>query len=318
MSVPHRVLITYKLSDNQLERITDVSRDLQVFYEPAAEGAKERYPEAEILFGDIPKEILLAMPRLRWVQISTVGADRFLYPELLKSDVVLCCSRGMHKHQMAELLFGLMIGISRRLYAYHDLQKGSEWTVSLIRESDTLVGKTLGIVGLGSIGSHIAKVARGFGMNVVATKRDPVPDENVDEVLPPAQLGKLLESADHIVNVTPLTPETTRMFGEKEFRKMKSTAVFYNLGRGASVDAQALIKALENGTIKAAALDTFEEEPLPANNPLWKTKNLFITPHIGGPIPHYSHLLTEIFIDNLRRYLDGRPLGTVVDKTKGY
>ena len=155
-------------------------------------------------------------------------------------------------------------------------------------------------------------------MNIVGTKRDPVPVDSVDEVLSPSQLERLLEVSDHVVNVTPLTPETTRMFGEKEFRKMKSTAVFYNLGRGASVDTNALIKALENGTLKAAALDTFEEEPLPKNNSLWKTKNLFITPHIGGPIPQYNHLLAEIFIDNLRRYLDGRPLGTIVDKTKGY
>ena len=318
MSTQHRVLITYKTSESQLSRITNVSENLEVFYEPTPEGATKRCSEAEILFGDIPKEILAQMPRLRWAQISTVGADRFLYPELLKSDVILCCSRGMHKYQMAELLFGLMIGISRKLYSYYDLQKGQEWTTSLIRESDTLVGKTLGIVGLGSVGSHIAKTARAFGMNIVGTKRDPVPVDCVDEVLSPSQLERLLEVSDHVVNVTPLTPETTRMFGEKEFRKMKSTAVFYNLGRGASVDTNALMKALENGKLKAAALDTFEEEPLPANNPLWHTKNLYITPHIGGPIPHYSHLLTEIFIDNLRRYLDGRPLGTIVDKTKGY
>jgi len=318
MSMPHQVLITYKISDNQLSRIVNVSQDLEVHYEPTPEDAKKQFPEAEVLFGDIPKELFLQMPRLRWVQISTVGADRFLYPELLKSDVILCCSRGIHKYQMSELLFGLMIGISRKIFLYYDLQKEREWTASLVRESDVLTGKTLGIVGLGSIGSQIAKVAKSFGMKVVGTKRTPVPIENVDEVFAPSQLEKLLEISDHVVNVTPLTPETTKMFGEKEFRKMKPTAVFYNLGRGASVDTSALVSALEKGTIKGAALDTFEEEPLPKNNSLWKTKNLFITPHIGGPIPQYNHLLAEIFIDNLRRYLNGRPLGTVVDKAKGY
>jgi phosphoglycerate dehydrogenase-like enzyme len=318
MSAPHRILVTYKLSENQLARIANVSPDVEVLYEPTPEGAKKRFQEAEILFGDIPKQVLVQMPRLRWVQISTVGADLFLYPELLKSDVTLCCSRGMHKYQMTELLFGLMVGISRKLFHYYDLEKEQMWTTSLIRESETLVGKTLGIVGLGSIGSHIAKVAHAFGMKVAGTKRSPVPMENVDEVLSPSQLGRLLEVSDHVVNVSPLTSATVRMFGEKEFRRMKRTAVFYNLGRGASVDTAALIQALESGTLKAAALDTFEEEPLPADHPLWKTKNLFITPHIGGPIPQYTHLLTEIFIDNLRRYLDGRPLGTIVDKAKGY
>lgn len=313
-----QVLITYRISDTQLRSILDVSPDFHIEYHPDPAEAAKYLAEAEILFGDIPKEQFVQMPRLRWVQISTVGADRFLYPELLKSKVVLCCSRGMHKYQMAELLFGLMIGISRKLFAYYDLQKEQSWTTSLIRESDLLTGKTLGIVGLGTIGSHMAKVARGFGMLVIGTKKTPGHVDFVDEVFAPTELTVVLGRSDHVVNVTPLTPETTKMFGEREFRSMKSSAIFYNLGRGASVDSDALIKALEAGTIKAAALDTFEEEPLPTNNPLWRAKNIYITPHIGGPIPHYYNLLTEIFLENLRRHLDGRPLATVVDKVKGY
>ena len=224
----------------------------------------------------------------------------------------------MHKSQMTELLFGLMIGITRKLFLYHDLQKENEWTTALIKESDVIAGKTLGIVGLGSIGSMMAKVGKSFGMKVIGTKRTPQPVEFVDEVLAPSQMEKLLRNSDHVVNVTPLTPETTKMFGEKEFAAMKPSAVFYNFGRGASVDGDALVKALEQGRIKAAALDTFEEEPLPKNNQLWNAKNIFITPHIGGPIPHYYHLLTEIFIENLKRYLDGKPFLTAVDKAKGY
>ena len=318
MKTPHQLLITYTLTPSQLQRITEASSLVEVHYAPTAEEAKKHFSSAEILFGDIPREQFLLMPRLRWVQISTVGADRFLYPELLQSDVTLCCSRGMHKYQMTELLFGVMIGITRKLFLYHDLQKGNEWTTALIKESDVIAGKTLGIVGLGSIGSTMAKVGKSFGMRVIGTKRTPQPVEFVDEVLAPSQLEKLLNDSDHIVNVTPLTPETTKMFGEKEFAAMKPSAVFYNFGRGASVDGDALVKALEQGTIKAAALDTFEEEPLPKNNQLWNAKNIFITPHIGGPIPHYYHLLTEIFIDNLKRYLDGKPFATAVDKAKGY
>src|SRR5271169_6800729 len=170
------------------------------------------------------------MPHLRWVQISTVGADRFLYPELLQSNVTLCCSRGMHKFQVTELLFGSMIGITRKLFSYHDLQKKTEWTTALIKESDVIAGKTLGIVGLGSIGTLMAKVAHSFGMKVIGTKRTPQPVEYVDEVLAPSQLEKLLKNSDHVVNVTPLTPETTKMFGKKEFAAMKPSAVFYNFG----------------------------------------------------------------------------------------
>ncbi|MGA7159506.1 MAG: D-2-hydroxyacid dehydrogenase [Bacteroidota bacterium] len=318
MKPPQQLLITYPLTQSQLRRITEASTLVEVCYAPNIEEARGIIASTEILFGDIPKEQFLLMRRLKWVQISTVGADRFLYPELLQSDVALCCSRGMHKYQMTELLFAMMIGITRKLFLYHDLQKEAEWTAAFIKESDVITGKTLGIVGLGSIGSLMAKVAHSFGMRVIGTKRTPQPVEFVDEVLAPSQLEILLRVSDHVVNVTPLTPLTVKMFGEKEFAAMKPDAIFYNFGRGASVDADALIRALERGTIKAAALDTFEEEPLPRNNPLWNAKNVFITPHIGGPIPHYYHLLTEIFIDNLKRYLSGKPFATAVDKAKGY
>ena len=318
MQARHQLLITYSLTPNQLQKINDVSPLIEVHYHPRLDEAEKQFHSAEILFGDIPRDQFLSMPRLRWVQISTVGADRFLYPELLQSDVTLCCSRGMHKYQMTELLFGVMISIARKLYSYHDLQKDREWTGTLIRESDVIIGKTLGIAGLGSIGSTMARVGKSFGMRVIGTKRTPEPVEFVDRVMAPFQLREMLADADHVVNVTPLTPLTTKMFGEKEFAVMKPSAVFYNFGRGASVDGEALLKALEQGTIKAAALDTFEEEPLPKNNQLWSARNIFITPHIGGPIPHYYHLLTEIFIENLRLFLDGKPLSTVVDKVKGY
>ena len=313
-----QLLVTYKLSDNQLQRILELSPKLEVHYAPEPEQAKKFFPLSEILFGDIPRERFVEMPALRWVQISTVGADRFLYPEFLRSDVTLCCSRGMHKHQMTELLFGMMFGIGRSLFSYHDLQKKQEWSSALIKQANVVEGQTLGIVGLGSIGAQMAKVAKSFDMTVIGTIRSPRPVECVDEVLPPEQLERLLKRSDHVVNVTPLTPETKKMFGKRQFEMMKPTAVFYNLGRGASVDDGALIAALEEGKIKAAALDTFEEEPLPRSHPLWTAKNIFITPHVGGPVPHYNHLLTEVFLDNLRRYLDGRPLATVVDKVKGY
>lgn len=318
MSNSVQLLITYTLTENQLRRISEVSPLVDVHYAPDQSSAMKFFSSAEVLFGDIPQEQFVQMPSLRWVQISTVGADRFLYPDLLRSNVVLCCSKGMHKYQMTELLFGLMIGIVRELFSYHDFQKDGEWTSTLIKKSEVIAGKTLGIVGLGSIGSQMAKVAKSFGMNVIGVKKTPGPVECVDEVLPPSQMEKLLKNSDHVVNVTPLTPETRRLFGAKEFSMMKPSAVFYNLGRGASIDESALMEALEKGTIRAAALDVFVEEPLPKNNPLWKTKNIFITPHVGGPVPHYNHLLTEIFIDNLKRFLAGQPLATVVDKGKGY
>ena len=318
MDTPVRLLITYTLSDNQVRRIAEVSPWVEVHYVPDLSAARNFFSSAEVLFGDIPQAQFAQMPTLQWVQISTVGADRFLYPDLLQSNVILCSSKGMHKYQMTELLFGTMIGIARELFSYHDLQKEGAWTATLIKKSEVIVGKTLGIVGLGSIGSQMAKVAKSFGMNVLGIKKTPTPVEYVDEVLQPSQLERLLKNSDHIVNVTPLTPETRGLFGAREFSMMKPTAVFYNFGRGASIDEHALIAALEEGSIRAAALDVFIEEPLPGNHPFWKTKNLYITPHVGGPVPHYNHLLTEIFIDNLKRFLAGQPLATVVDKVKGY
>ncbi len=136
MNTSVQLLITYTLSDNQLRRISEVSPRVEVHYAPDQSSANKFFSSAEVLFGDIPKEQFIQMPLLRWVQISTVGADRFLYPDLLRSDVVLCCSKGMHKYQMTELLFGLMIGIARELFSYYDLQRDKEWTATLIKTSE--------------------------------------------------------------------------------------------------------------------------------------------------------------------------------------
>jgi phosphoglycerate dehydrogenase-like enzyme len=313
-----RILITYTLSSDQIDRIRKVSPRLDVRYAPEVSDAEQYFSSAEVLFGDIDRDQFIKMPNLRWIQISTVGAEKFLFPELMQSPVVLCCAKGMHKFQMTELLFGMMLGVSRKLFSYYDLQKNKEWTTSLIRQSNVLTGKTLGVIGVGSIGTQMAKVAKSFGMYVIGTKRTPVNIEWVDEMLPPSGLNTLLSRADHIVLVAPLTTDTQKMIGEKEFDLMKPTAVFYNLGRGASVDEMALIQAMEARKISAAILDVFDEEPLRKESPLWTLPNVFITPHIGGPIPHYKSLLIEIFIDNMKRFLEGKDYATAIDKRKGY
>jgi len=313
-----QILITYTLSDDQLQSVRNVSPRLDVRYVPRQSEAEEFFPSAEILFGDIDRIQYLKMPKLRWIQISTVGAERFLFPELLNSPVALCCAKGMHKFQMTELLFGTMLAVSRKLFSYYDLQKKKEWTTSLVKESDVVNGRTLGIIGVGSIGTQMAKVAKSFGMYVIGTKRTPTSIEWVDEMLPPSRLDVLLSRSDHIVLVVPLTPDTTNMIGEREFSLMKSTAVFYNLGRGASIDEKALIRSLRTKKIRAAVLDVFDAEPLPKESPLWTLPNVFVTPHVGGPIPHYKGLLTAIFIENLKRFLEGKDFATAVDKSKGY
>jgi phosphoglycerate dehydrogenase-like enzyme len=177
---------------------------------------------------------------------------------------------------------------------------------------------TLGVVGLGTIGTEIARRARTFGMNVVGVKRTSAPVEGVDQVFGPDRLGEMLSLCDFVVLVVPATAQTERMFGASEFQAMKRTAYLVNISRGSTVDEEALIQALQQGSIAGAILDVFDKEPLPAESPLWFLENVVITPHIAGYLQGYTQQVMEIFSDNLTRWRKGLPLRNVVDLERGY
>ena len=267
----------------------------------------------------LPENLLKRAPKLKWIQFVSAGIERSITPELLRSPVLVTSASGIHATPIAEYVLGAMLALLKRFPSFLTNQQARRWQRHLVAE---LRGRTVGVVGLGSIGSEVARLARAFGMTVLAARRSAirrVPGTgDVDELFPPQELPLLLAASDFVVLSLPLTPETRHVIGEEELRSMKPTSYLINISRGAVVDEAALVKALKERWIAGAALDVFEREPLPQESELWGMDNVIITPHISGTSDKYNARITELFCENLRLYLSGVPLLNLVDKERGY
>ena len=269
--------------------------------------------DAEVLYAwNFPRELLPRAKRLRWVQNMGAGVERFLIPELPKG-VALTRIAGIFGPWMAEYVLGWCLWHTQRTELFRAQQRERRW-----RQVDPLRlhGAELCIVGLGDIGRTIARAARGVGMRVSGVSQSGRKASEVDRVYRSRDLVKALASADFVVLTGPLTPATRGLIGARELASMKPSAWLVNIGRGPLVDGEALLEALSEKRIGGAILDVFDEEPLPADHPLWKLENVVITPHISGPSTPDE--IGPIFDDNLRRYLARRPLRFEVDRKRGY
>jgi phosphoglycerate dehydrogenase-like enzyme len=254
-------------------------------------------------------------PNLRWIQSISAGVEDLAFPELGTHDAVLTNAAGIYDPGLAESVLGFLLAFSARIVEDARLRAG-DWPsekIALVR------GTTALIVGAGSIGTETGRLLRSVGLRVRGVARTARPADDVFEsIVGPDGLKAELAMADHVVNVLPITPATRRMFGSSEFAAMKPAAVFVNIGRGATVDEPALIHALERGVIAGAALDVFEEEPLPAENPLWRMPGVLVSPHRAGDHEGWEGDVVALFVDNLRRFVAGEPLRNVVDVELGY
>ncbi len=281
-------------------------------------------PEADVVFGwAVNRSNFARASRLRWIQVTAAGVGSLLFPELVQSPVIVTNGRTLHANAMAEHALGVMLAFVRRLHLARDAQGQRRWIQdelwSGIHSFGELAGTTLGLVGLGSVGTAIAVRARALGVRVLAVRRHPADDPDPAE----AQWGleglpKLIEQSDWLVLAAPLTQETRGMIGASLFERMRPSAVLINLGRGPLVDESALIQALSKGKIAGAALDVFEHEPLPADSPLWRMPQVIIAPHVSGTGPRYWERAIDLFRRNLDRFIKGEPLMNVVDKRAGY
>ncbi len=281
-------------------------------------------PGAEIVFGwAVRAGNFGTASRLRWIQVTAAGVGAMLFPELVGSEVVVTNGRGIHAVAMAEHTLGVILAFVRKLHLARDEQHRKRWTQRELwadpPEFGELEGRTLGLVGLGSVGEAIAVRARALGLRVIAVRRHPRPDpEPADEQWGPERLGELLARSDFVVLADPLTPETRGLIGREALARMKPGATLVNLGRGGLVDEEALIESLRGGRIAGAALDVFRDEPLPASSPLWEMPQVIVTPHVSGLGPRYWERAVDLFARNLRAWRSGEPLVNVVDKQAGY
>lgn len=325
------VIVSTPIDEELLDRITSVSPrvrvqnvwDLSRADFRGDSSAKDELDialaDAEIVYGiRLPQDLIIRAPKLKWVHVMSAGVDRFLDDDFRRSPVILTNVSGIHATPIGEFVMEQMLMFAKNALLCFDLKQKKQWQ----RYSpSTLRGKTVGIVGLGNIGREVARLSKAFGMRVIATRRSTPRAQrtrNVDLMLSRQELPRLLTESDYVVITLPYTRETDSLFGETELKAMKPSAYLINIGRGGIIDEDVLARALNENWIAGAGLDVFATEPLPPESQLWELPNLLFSPHVSGDMEDYITHTTDIFCDNLRRYLEGKRLLNVVNKQKGY
>lgn len=331
-------LVIYPTMDApRLAKVQAAAGALQIVNADTEKQAIEEMATADAFFGKITPALLEPAGQLKWVQSPTASLEHYLFPELVSHPCVLTNMRGLFYDVIADHVFGYILMFARRLHLYLRQQIDGRWqpiggeeersTFSLgpshisgmdrahVHMSDC----TLGIIGLGSIGAEIARRGAAFSMTVRAV--DPsvttCPD-GVNQLGDMTELDDLLQASDFVVIAAPHTPDTEGMFGTREFSLMKANAFLVNIGRGAIVQLEALVQALEQGELAGAGLDVFETEPLPLEHPLWQMPNVLITPHVAACSPHIATRHLETLCHNVGQFSAGLPLINVANKEKWY
>ena len=313
-----KVLINDRLDDHHMVQIQSSVEDIDLIIPESSDDALDIMPEIDIIFGGMSRDMFKRAERLKWVQTWGAGVDGMMYAEFVHSEVILTSAKGtvgvhLSEHAMA-LLLGLTRGIARAI-------RTADWNERMpIRHASwELIDKTMGIVGLGGTGCDVAIRAHAFGMKIIAV--DPEDVEVPDCVEACWQMDRfydLLSASDIVVICCPLTEETRGIFDRMAFEKMQNHALLVNVTRGKIMDEASLVAALETGQIAGAGLDVTPQEPLPDDHPLWHMPNVIITPHTAGGSPNRQDRIVNLFCENLRRFLNGEDMLSVIDKNKGY
>lgn len=311
-----KIHIYSPLGDAQADHIRAQFPELEIVSCWGKDELEKNIAEIEVLLClRPPKDVLARAPRINWIMTVGAGVDSVLPNPGLRQECIITNARGIHAPQISEHVLGVILALALRLPVHVRNQTESVWQM---KSHMIVAGKTLAVLGLGSIGREIARKANCLGLRVIGIKKNPAPVDYVERVYGPDDLHQVLGEADFVVLVVPLTPETRGMIGKAELEAMKPEAFLINISRGAVVVEQELVEALQNGRIAGAALDVFEKEPLPPESPLWKMENVIVTPHNAGIRPDYTEAVSKLFCDNLVRYLSGEPLLNVVSREECY
>lgn len=314
------VLIGEEIGETNLARLRQAHPDLDFRYCPDPQSFLNHAAQAEIIFSKrFPPGTLAIAKQLRWIQAGTAGINHLLAAGIHNYPVTLTNARGAHGTPIAEQILAMMFAFANRLplliRAQGELRPVAQ---QAIREKFELAGQTLCVIGLGDIGGTLAQKAQLLGMRVIGVRRTATPFPGLAALYTNEQLLVALPQADHVALCLPLTKATTAILGKQELRAMKPSAYIYNVGRGASIEPNALLDALQQGWIAGAGLDVTDPEPLPADSPLWAMENVVLCQHTSGSSPYNADRITQIFLDNLARYRRGEPLSNVIDTVQGY
>jgi len=335
------VLITVPFDEELLQPLRDVSPRLELnprLVRNYTDIVPEVWADVDVLYTSHIFPPADAMPKLKWLQCHSAGADFALSQAVIAQNpkILVSTTKGIHATNMAEYALSYILLFCRHIPAMAQAQNRKEWSEDRFEKFMPLELRkaTVGIVGYGAIGRELARLVKAFGGTVLAAKRNAKQAEDhdhftfegtgdphgefFDRLYPTQALGTMVRDCDFVVITVPLTERTRGIFDERIFKKMKKGAYLINIGRGGVVDESALLEALQSGHLAGAAFDVFETEPLPPENPLWTAPNFYITPHLAGNTPDYHEKAAAVFEENLRRYLDGAPLLGQVDRKAGY
>ena len=301
-----------------IDQLSAVSPRVEAIAAHTQEDLMREIVDAEVVYGRLPKEPFLKAEKLRWVQSIGVGFETMLYPEMVESDVIITNTAGAFDAAMAEHALALIFGYTRGIAFSERNREARQWDRNAC-DVRLLNMQTACILGLGTIGRSIARALASFGMRIIGVDAqvDEAP-EGIDRLVGPDGMLDALAEADVAVVALPVTEKTTGLVNAACFERMKKTALLVNIARGPIVNESDLVAALQKGDIAGAALDVFEQEPLPESSPLWDLPNVVMTPHIASKSEEGDDNLQRIFAENLRRYVAGEPLLNLVDKRLGY
>ena len=298
-----KLLIIEEFAEYYKSKIQDAFPQLEIEAVVDEDSAEQFIQQAQILLAiKASDELISKAENLQWIQSLISGTDFFTKLPSLKKEVLVTSSRGIHGPQMAETTCMLMLALNRNLPANFENQQRKHWERW---PTKLLFKKAIGILGVGTIGSELARICKSFGMIVHGLTTTGREIECVDHPYDSAGLNQLIKRVDYLVNILPANNDTRRVIGAEQFSAMKKTAYYISVGRGDTVDEKALIQALQRGDIAGAGLDVFAEEPLPVDSPLWEMNNVIITPHIGGMSDIYPDQVLPNITENISRYLAG-------------
>lgn len=312
------IWLRVKLPEKDLSLLRSDFSSCELMTEPDDAIGTEQLQMIEGVFTEevLPESLVQQMPRLKWLHVTRGGVNAYLTPSVKARPIQVTGSKGIHGTVFSEFALACILMLAKQLPNCIAAQREKRWQKLVPVEIE---GKTLGIVGLGTAGSALARKAKALGMRVLATKRTPtIKPEFVDQLGTPEFLPQLLAESDFVVLLLASVPSTFNIIGENELRRMKPTAYLINLTGGRSIEETFLVRALNEGWIAGAVLDAFARQPLPKESELWSLRNVIITPRIAGITTEKWPPLLPIFKDNLKRFLAGEPLTNLVDKDLGY